>query len=152
MNPYNNDKLDFTENNAMKSALTKSDLMNRCDVTDKMLQKLDGNLEDGDKRKNFQIGPRIEEDEIWNGEGCRLIVTDKRPMLAFHRKMDGVRKSGWKSRRWSVKHSGSHRKSFQIAKCLDQYEKKRRTEDWNRSGVPGKWETNSGTHNHRPKY
>jgi len=50
-------------------------------------------FEDGgheSKAKNLQIGPRIQDEEISEGKGCRLVIHKQRPVLAFHREIDGI--------------------------------------------------------------
>ena len=104
------------------------------------------------KRKNLQIGHpdiQVQDDEISKGKGCRLTVSQKRPMVAFHRKMDGVLDNRWGRRYGHV--SGCDQSSFHIARCLDHHAKKRHADDWDKNGVPGKWEKHLGVHKYNPK-
>ena len=145
--PYNHHhdvRLDLVES----KATNQFNELNPEEITDQINRDDAGLI----KRKNLQIGPRdiqVQDDEISKGKGCRLIVSQKRPTLEFHRKMDGVLDNRWGRRYGHV--SGCDQSSFHIARCLDHHAKKRHADDWDKDGVPGKWEKHLGVHKYNPK-
>lgn len=91
---------------------------------------------DGMKAMNVHIGPRIQEKEIEEGKGCRLIIHEQRPVLEYHRKMEGVC-GGYGSPDWFFGDIIEKRKVFRRDRqCMKKYHAKLSVKDWDINGVP----------------
>jgi len=108
-------------NNHILSGYTASDdegydSNDTMDDTDKV--DVESDIEDGSKAKNLQIGPRIQDEEIEEGKGCRLVIYEQRPILEFHREIDGIL-PGYISPDWQYGDIIRRRKVFhQTKKCM----------------------------------
>jgi len=91
---------------------------------------------DGVRAKNLQIGPRVQNEEIEEGKGCRLVLFEQRPVLEFHREIDGVL-PGYYSPDWihgdTIEKRRQFRKSVQ---CTKKYHEGLSVNDWDINGVP----------------
>merc|ERR1719334_1098304 len=96
----------------------------------------DSDFEDGSKAKNLQIGPRIQDEEISEGKGCRLVIYEQRPVLSFHREIDGIL-PGYRSPDWVYGDIIRRKKEFhQTKKCMKKKYAKLSVKDWDINGVP----------------
>jgi len=96
----------------------------------------DSDFEDGSKAKNLQIGPRIQDEEIEEGKGCRLVIHEQRPVLSFHREIDGIL-PGYRSPDWVFADIIRRKKEFhQTKKCMKKKYAKLSVKDWDINGVP----------------
>jgi len=95
----------------------------------------DSDFED-DQGKNVQIGPRIQSEEVEEGKGCRLVLFEQRPLLEFHREIDGVR-GGYCSPDWYFGDIIEKRKQFRRAsQCTRKYHRGLSVKDWDIDGTP----------------
>merc|ERR1719361_106142 len=91
---------------------------------------------DGVRAKNLQIGPRVQSEEIEEGKGCRLVIFEQRPILEFHREIDGVL-PGYISPDWQYGDIIRRKKVFhQTKKCMKKNFARLSVKDWDINGVP----------------
>merc|ERR1719361_2917434 len=91
---------------------------------------------DGVRAKNLQIGPRVQSEEIEEGKGCRLVIFEQRPILEFHREIDGVLDDCGSSE-WFHGDTIEKRKQFRrTKKCMKKNFARLSVKDWDINGVP----------------
>lgn len=93
---------------------------------------------DGSRAKNLQIGPRIQSEEIKERRGCRLIIQEKPPSLAYHRRIDGIDTGYW-SPEWHfadiIDKRREHRRQSQRMKGYAAT-RSLSVDDWDINGIP----------------
>jgi len=93
---------------------------------------IDGEEEDQFKPSShgFRIGPRIEEDEIREGKGCRLVLSQKRKRMTFGRRLDGSL-GGWRMGR----NKSDDKWRSQTAAWCARMSRRGRVDDFDRNGI-----------------